>query len=72
MDNAKDDSAGMCAGWTGLFGYFIGATGSEIGVGYVLDNYSWNVYFIMLIVSAVMAIVLLIPVWNAGSVKKTL
>ncbi len=70
VDIAKDDSAGMSAGWTGLFGYFIGATGSEILVGYVLDNYSWNVYFMMLIGSAVLAILLLIPVWNSGMVKR--
>ncbi len=69
VDIAKDDSAGMSAGWTGLFGYFIGATGSELGVGYVLDNYSWNVYFMMLIASAIIAMLLLIPAWNSG--KKT-
>ncbi len=69
VDIAKDDSAGMSAGWTGLFGYFIGATGSELGVGYVLDNYSWNVYFIMLIASAVIAMLLLIPAWNSGKEK---
>jgi OPA family glycerol-3-phosphate transporter-like MFS transporter len=69
VDIAKDDSAGMSAGWTGLFGYFIGATGSELGVGYVLDNYSWNVYFMMLIASAIIAILLLIPAWNSGKEK---
>ena len=72
VDIAKDDSAGMSAGWTGLFGYFVGATGAEIGVGYILDNYSWDVYFSSLLASVFIAIVLLIPTWNAGKiVQKT-
>lgn len=48
IDMADRHVAGTSAGFTGLFGYVLGATLASSGVGYVIQHFGWNVTFIML------------------------
>ncbi len=67
LDLVSKDAAGTAAGLTGLFGYFIGtAILANIVGGYVIENYEWNGYFIMMIIASLIAIVLI-----AMTIKKT-
>lgn len=50
LDLAPRRIAGTAAGFTGLFGYVIGATFATSGIGLVVENFGWNATFIMLIV----------------------
>ncbi|WP_343317335.1 MFS transporter [Arthrobacter sp. TMP15] len=52
LDLAPRRVAGTAAGFTGLFGYVLGATLASSGIGLVVENYGWNAAFIMLIVFA--------------------
>jgi OPA family glycerol-3-phosphate transporter-like MFS transporter len=57
LDLVKKEAAGTAAGLTGLFGYFIGTSilANQVG-GYVIENYEWRGYFIMMIAASVVAI----------------
>lgn len=52
--------AGTAAGFTGLFGYLLGATLASTGVGLLIDYAGWNVTFATLIGVVVVAFVLMI------------
>ena len=57
LDLVSKDAAGTAAGLTGLFGYFIGTSIlANIVGGYVIENYEWNGYFIMMITASIIAI----------------
>jgi len=60
LDLVNKVAAGTAAGLTGLFGYFIGTSIlANIVGGYVIDNYHWNGYFIMMIVASLISILLI-------------
>ncbi len=69
VDIVPKKAAGTAAGFTGLFGY-LGATVAEAGIGKVVQYYNWTGGFIVLIVSALLAIVLLAMTWNVHDRSK--
>lgn len=56
LELAPKKAAGTAAGFTGLFGYLGGSTLASMLLGYILQYYGWNMYFILLIASAFLAI----------------
>ena len=60
LDLVSKVAAGTAAGLTGLFGYFIGTSIlANIVGGYVIENYQWNGYFMMMILASLISIVLI-------------
>lgn len=59
LDMSARHVAGTSAGFTGLFGYVLGATMASTGVGWVVQHYGWGTTFAMLTGFVVVAIVLL-------------
>lgn len=60
LDLVNKVAAGTAAGLTGLFGYFLGTSvlANVVG-GYVIDNYQWDGYFIMMIIASLVSIILI-------------
>jgi len=57
LDLVEKEAAGTAAGLTGLFGYFLGTSIlANIVGGYVIENYEWQGYFMMMIVASIIAI----------------
>lgn len=64
LDMSAKHVAGTAAGFTGLFGYVIGATMASTGVGWVVHHYGWATTFAVLtgcVVAAVALIALVGP-----------
>ena len=59
LDLSPRSVAGTAAGFTGLFGYVLGATLASTGIGLAVDAFGWNVTFALILVCVVLAIVLL-------------
>ncbi|RLP82789.1 MFS transporter [Mycetocola lacteus] len=59
LDLSPRHVAGTAAGFTGLFGYVIGATMASSGVGFLVENFGWNITFIALIAIALLTVVFL-------------
>jgi len=60
LDLVSKDAAGTAAGLTGLFGYFIGTSIlANIVGGYIIEHYSWQGYFMLMIVASLVAIALM-------------
>ena len=59
LDMSARHVAGTSAGFTGLFGYVIGATLASTGVGYLVQHFGWGVSFAVLTGCALGAVVLL-------------
>ncbi|MBW3084231.1 Glycerol-3-phosphate transporter [Austwickia sp. TVS 96-490-7B] len=59
LDMSARHVAGTAAGFTGLFGYVLGATMASTGVGYVATTFGWDVTYAMLTGFTVLSIVLL-------------
>ena len=52
LDLAPKNASGTAAGLTGFFGYFFGtALLANIGVGFVIDHFGWNWYFLMMLLA---------------------
>ncbi|EKN40369.1 glycerol-3-phosphate transporter, partial [Clostridium botulinum CFSAN001627] len=64
LDLVPKKAAGTAAGFTGLFGYMGGQVLAEVAMGAVVDKFSWNGGFILLMISSVLAIVFLSFTWN--------
>ncbi len=65
IDLVPKKAAGTAAGLTGFLGYFIGtALLANIGIGYLIDHFSWDHVFILLIISCVLAMLLSATTWN--------
>ncbi len=65
IDLVPKKAAGTAAGLTGFLGYFVGtALLANIGIGYVLDHFTWDHVFILLIVSCIIAMFLSACTWN--------
>jgi len=62
IDMSARHVAGTAAGFTGLFGYVLGATMASSGVGFVAQHYGWNVTYGMLAVFVLISIGLLAAV----------
>lgn len=62
IDLSPRNVAGTAAGFTGLFGYLIGATIASTGLGLIANTYGWSAYFIVLIVMCVLAVILMVMV----------
>lgn len=59
LDMSAKHVAGTSAGFTGLFGYVLGATMASTGVGWVVQHYGWGITYGMLTLFVVLAIALL-------------
>jgi len=64
LDLAPKKAAGTAAGFTGLFGYFVGTVGAQAVIGFIDACYGWNQVFIFLISASVIALILLAACWN--------
>lgn len=64
LDLVPKKAAGTAAGFTGLFGYMGGQVLAEIAMGAIVDKFSWDGGFILLMISSVLAIVFLSFTWN--------
>lgn len=68
VDIVPKKAAGTAAGFTGLFGY-IGATIAEAGIGKIVQYYSWDTGFLVIIGAAILSIILLSMTWNLHNRK---
>lgn len=59
LDMSAKNVAGTAAGFTGLFGYVIGATMASTGVGWVVHHYGWSTTFAVLTGCVIAATVLI-------------
>jgi len=64
LDLAPKKAAGTAAGLTGLFGYLGGALFANIAMGFVVDHWSWDGGFIILILACVLSIFFTALTWN--------
>ncbi|MFD0941255.1 glycerol-3-phosphate transporter [Pedobacter boryungensis] len=65
LDLAPKKAAGTSAGFTGLFGYFLGtALFANIGLGKLITNVGWNAAFIVLLIACLLAIFFTAFTWN--------
>ena len=62
LDMSAPHVAGTSAGFTGLFGYVLGATMASTGVGFLVQHYGWGVTFAVLTGCVVAAILLLLAI----------
>lgn len=58
IDLSPRNVAGTAAGFTGLFGYLLGATLASTGVGIIVHNFGWNVTFIIFIAFSILTVLL--------------
>lgn len=58
IDLSPRNVAGTAAGFTGLFGYLLGATLASTGVGLLVHNFGWNLTFIVFIVFSVLTVLI--------------
>lgn len=59
LELAPKKAAGTAAGFTGLFGYLGGSGAASIIIGWVVDNYSWDGGFYIMVIGSLTACVLL-------------
>jgi OPA family glycerol-3-phosphate transporter-like MFS transporter len=59
LDLSPRKVAGTAAGFTGLFGYVLGATLASTGIGLAVHAFGWNWTFALILLCVVLAIVLL-------------
>ncbi|OUD88271.1 Glycerol-3-phosphate transporter [Clavibacter michiganensis subsp. michiganensis] len=59
LDLSPRKVAGTAAGFTGLFGYVLGATLASTGIGASVHAFGWEVTFVLILVCVALAIVLL-------------
>lgn len=62
IDLSPANVAGTAAGFTGLFGYLLGATLASSGVGLLIHNFGWNVTYLFLLGVVVVAVILMVIV----------
>ncbi len=67
IDLSPSHVAGTAAGFTGLFGYALGATLASTGIGIIVDHWGWSTAFIFMIVCSGLAIVFL---WLVNGAEK--
>jgi OPA family glycerol-3-phosphate transporter-like MFS transporter len=57
LDLVPKKAAGTAAGFTGLFGYFLGSAPSGYGIGKIADHFGWNGVFLAMIACSILAMV---------------
>lgn len=58
------NAAGTAAGLTGLFGYFFGSFSANAVMGWIVDKWSWNGGFTLILASSIIATILFAVTWN--------
>jgi OPA family sugar phosphate sensor protein UhpC-like MFS transporter len=58
------DAAGTSTGFLGLFGY-LGAALSGAPIGYIIQRFTWQGFFVTTMVCSLLSILFLLPLWNA-------
>ncbi len=71
LDLVPKKAAGTAAGFTGLFGYFLGTVAAEALLGTIAKNWGWDYVFITLLVVCVLAIIMLSFSWNLHDRSKS-
>lgn len=69
LDYVPKKAAGTAAGLTGLFGYVGGSVAASFIIGIIVDKFSWNGAFFLIIASCLLTIIFLIPTWNLSKQK---
>ena len=69
IDLSPRQVAGTAAGFTGLFGYLLGATLASSGVGVMVHAFGWDVTFAVLAVCALLVVAIM---WVIGKDEKKL
>lgn len=64
LDLVPKKAAGTAAGFTGLFGYLGGALFANIALGYVVDKWSWDGGFYILIAACILSIFFSALTWK--------
>ncbi|MFD1629920.1 glycerol-3-phosphate transporter [Pseudopedobacter beijingensis] len=64
LDLAPKKAAGTAAGLTGLFGYMGGALFANIAMGYVVDHFSWDGGFLVMIAACFLSIFFTALTWK--------
>jgi len=59
LDLVPKKAAGTAAGFTGLFGYVVGAVSASIVIGYVVDSAGWDAGFSLIAGACVLAMLLI-------------
>ncbi|MEN8248374.1 MAG: glycerol-3-phosphate transporter [Bacteroidota bacterium] len=60
LDLVDKSAAGTAAGFTGLFGYFLGTSIlANMVAGYVIEHYDWDGYFMMIISASVITVAMM-------------
>jgi OPA family glycerol-3-phosphate transporter-like MFS transporter len=70
LDLVPKKAGGTAAGFTGLFGYFIGTVGAQAVVGLIATFWGWNAVFMFLMGSSIIATIILAICWNLKSSQK--
>ncbi|WP_116963732.1 MFS transporter [Fastidiosibacter lacustris] len=70
IDLVPKKAAGTAAGFTGLFGYFLGTVGAQAVIGIIAAYYGWNEVFIFLLTASIIATILLALCWNLHNRKE--
>lgn len=65
LDLVPKKAAGTAAGLTGLFGYMGGALFANIALGYVVDHWSWDGAFIVIIIACILSILFTLFTWKS-------
>jgi sugar phosphate permease len=66
VESSSKKVASAATGFTGSFGY-VGAMLSGVGTGTVIDKFGWNGALYFWIASAVLCMLILLPMWNHKS-----
>ncbi len=64
LDLVPKKAAGTAAGLTGLFGYLVGALFANIGMGFIVEHFSWDYGFITLVLACLLACVFIMFTWK--------
>ncbi len=65
VESSSKKVAAAATGFCGIFGY-VGAMISGIGTGYFIDNFGWDAALWFWTISALLCIIILIPVYRKG------
>lgn len=65
VDLVPKKAAGTAAGFTGLFGYAVGAVIAELGIGLAVQRWGWDAGFMVLVAACVLATAFLSLTWHA-------
>lgn len=69
IDLSPRNVAGTAAGFTGLFGYLLGATLASSGVGLLIHYFGWNITYAVLLIVVVLSLILM---WIVGKDERRL